>query len=50
MTTTAQTIVESPAAARWLVEVEPGDRRDMFDLADQCVEAWRGFIDGLPRA
>jgi hypothetical protein len=47
MTTTAQTIVASPAVARWLVEAKPGDRRDMFDLADQCVEAWRGFIDGL---
>jgi hypothetical protein len=47
MTTTAQTIAGSPAQARWLVEVEPGDRRDLFDLADQCVKAWRSFIDGL---
>jgi hypothetical protein len=44
MTTTAQTVVVAGVpTTRWWVDVKPGDRRDMFDLADQCVAAWRSF-------
>jgi hypothetical protein len=44
-TTTAETVVVSGLpTTRWWVDLQPGDRRDMFVLADQCVAAWRSFL------
>ena len=51
MTTTAQVVWTSVEPEwRWLIVVKDGDERDMLAVADECMEAWRGFIAGLPKA
>lgn len=32
----------------WRVEVQPGDFRDVFSVAQRCMEAWRRYIAALP--
>ncbi len=50
MTTTASVMYDTgEPTVRWLIVLDDGDERDMSTVADECIEAWRGFIAGLPR-